>query len=249
MNKYFKEFIKFKRQFLLIRIIRIIVCKIRFFYFVKILNRVKTLESKDAINNTIPHNLKSLGAFGFSRMELIIKPVSVIESISKNSKVLVIGPRNEDDILYLFGNGFNPENLIGLDLITYSPYIKLGDMHDIPFNDSTFDLIICGWTLSYSETPDKFANEVLRVIKDSGTIGIGIEYSTLSDELSIKHHGGYTLKPKRFERINSTKEILDLFSSHIKEVFFNHDAPNKISHDNTLREDVSSVVTIFSITK
>jgi hypothetical protein len=249
MNKYFKEFTKFKRQFLLIKLVRIIACKIRFFYFVKILHRVKTIESKEAINHTVPHNLKSLGAFGLSRMELIIKPVSVIENVSKNSKVLVIGPRNEDDILYLIGNGFNPKNLIGLDLITYSPYIKLGDMHDMPFNDSIFDLVICGWTLSYSETPEKFANEVLRVIKDSGTIAIGVEYSTLSDELSVKHHGGYTLKPKYFERINSTKEILNLFSNHVKMIYFNHDAPNKISHGNTLREDVSSVVTIFSITK
>jgi len=42
---------------------------------------------------------------------------------------------------------------------------------------------------------------------------------------------------------------LRLFGEHVGEVFFNHDAPNKISHGDQLNTDVSSVVAIFSLKK
>lgn len=237
------------KETLLIRPVRMLIGKIRYYYFVHLRRKVKTLESKDAINATVKHNFKALGIFGGTRMEKIIRPISVLENISKDSKILVIGPRNEDDILTLIGNGFNKANLVGLDLISYSPYIEIGDMHSTRFEDSTFDVVICGWTLSYSERPDKFASEVLRIIKDGGVVGIGVEYSTLTKEQSMKIHGGYHLHTENFERINSTDQILKLFDGHVKHVFFNHDAPNRISHGDQMVKNVSNVIAIFSITK
>jgi SAM-dependent methyltransferase len=237
------------KEALLIRKVRMLVGKMRFYYLVFLCRRVKTIESTDAIDQTVKHNFKALGAFGGTRMDKIIRPISVLENISKNSNVLVIGPRNEEDILTLIGNGFNKKNIIGLDLISYSPYIEVGDMHNTRFEDSTFDVIICGWTLSYSHRPDKFASEVLRIIKDGGVVGIGVEFSTLSKEQSMKIHGGYHLHTENFERINSTDQILKLFSGHVKHVFFNHDAPNRISHGDQMVKNVSNVIAIFSITK
>lgn len=237
------------KQFLLIREFRIIIGKFRFFYFARIMRRVKTSESKDAIDHTIKHNLKSLSVFGGTRMNKIIKPISVLENVSKDARILVIGPRNEDDILNLIGNGFNSKNIVGLDLISYSPFIELGDMHETRFEDSHFDVLICGWTLSYSNEPKKFATEAIRILKNKGVVGIGVEYSTLTDDQSIAVHGGYHLKPTKLERINSTEQILDLFKGNIETVFFNHNAPNKISHSTSLSQNVSNVISIFSITK
>lgn len=237
------------KEALLIRPVRIIVGKLRFYYYFKLKRRIKTVESPNAIPETVKHNYKALGAFGGTRMDKIIRPISVLENISKDAKILVIGPRNEDDILNLIGNGFCPDNITGLDLISYSPYIDIGDMHETKFNDSTFDVIICGWTLSYSNRPDKFAAETLRIIKDQGVIGIGVEYSTLTKEQSTKIHGGYHLHTEKFDRINSTKQILDLFNGHVSHLFFNHDAPNKISHGDHMVNDVSNVIAIFSVTK
>ncbi len=237
----------FFKQLLLIGAVRKIVCKIRFYYFVKIRRKVITLESKDAINNTVSHNLRMLAKFGVKRMDKLIKPISVLESVSKDSKILVIGPRNEDDILNLIGNGFNSKNIIGLDLISYSPLIEVGDMHNMRFSDSYFDVIICGWTLSYSNQPQKFAQELLRVVKNGGIIGIAVEYSVMTNAQMIAL-AGYSLSTD-FDRINSTDEIIKLFSGHVKDVLFNDNAPNKISHSNTLHKEVSSVVSIFSITK
>jgi hypothetical protein len=240
---------KLLNQFLQITYVRVLVGKIRFFYFTKFLRNLKTFESKDAIDKTVDHNLKGLSKFGLTRMNKIIKPLSVLENLNENSKILVIGPRNEEDILNLIGNGFNKKNIIGLDLISYSPFIKIGDMHETNFENDSFDVIICGWTLSYSNQPTKFANEMVRIIKNKGVIAIGVEYSTLSVEDNFKVHNGYTLLTEGFDRINSVKAILDLFKNYIGEIFFNHDAPNKISHTHELVDNVSSIVTIFSIVK
>jgi SAM-dependent methyltransferase len=240
---------KILKQLLLIREFRIIIGKLRFFYFTKIKRNIKTMESKDAIDHTIKHNLKSLNVFGGTRMSKIIKPISVLENVAKDAKILVIGPRNEDDILTLVGHGYSLKNITGLDLISYSPYIEVGDMHNTRFEDSYFDVVICGWTLSYSNQPKKFATETMRILKNKGVVGIGVEYSTLTDEQSIAVHGGYHLKPKDLDRINSTEQILSLFEGHVDKIFFDHDAPNKISHSNDLTSDVSNVISIFSIKK
>jgi hypothetical protein len=108
--------------------------------------------------------------------------------------------------------------------------------------------LICGWTLSYSNQPSKFAQEAMRIVKDKGVIAIGVEYSTITEEQAKKLNGGYHLKTD-FDRINSTKQILDLFSNNIEKVYFDHDAPNKISHGAIERNDVSNVAVIFSIKK
>lgn len=223
--------------------------KIRFHYYTKVQGKVLTADSTDAIEMTVKHNIKALNVFGLRRMDKIIKPLSVLENVSKDARILVIGPRNEDDILNLLAHGFNKKNITGLDLISYSPMIEIGDMHNTKFADSTFDVVICGWTLSYSNQPHKFAKEITRIIKNNGVIAIGVEYSTLTKEDSKKIHNGYALITQGFERINSVNSILQLFESNIDHVFFNHDAPNKNSHGETLHPDVSSVVVIFSITK
>ena len=237
------------KQLLLIGGVRFVVGKLRFYYYARFRSRIKTLESKDAIDHTIKHNLKSIGVFGLTRMDMLIKPISVMENVTKDARILVIGPRNEEDILNLIGNGFKASNIIGLDLISYSPFIEVGDMHRTRFSDSYFDVITCGWTLSYSNEPQKFADEALRIVKNNGIIAIGVEYSLLTDEQSINLHGGYDLRPNNFERINSSDQILNLFSGHIKHVYFNHDAPNKISHGENLNKNVSNVIAIFSILK
>ena len=151
----------------------------------------------------------------------------------------------------LFGNGFSWENIYGLDLISYSPKIQLGDMHTIPFEENFFDVVICGWTLSYSAQPQLAANEMQRIVKNGGMIAIGVEYSTMTKE-DTEYLLKYAIQEydKLAERINSTGQILALFKNNVHQVFFDHDAPNKISHSrNGYADNVSNVVTIFSINK
>jgi hypothetical protein len=82
-------------------------------------------------------------------------------------------------------------------------------------------------------------------------IAIAVEYSTMSEQEEVEL-SGYSIqeKAKLSRRINNVKDILDLFSSNVDQVFFTHDAPMKRSHEKKgLVPDVSNVAVIFSLTK
>lgn len=221
---------------------------LRAVYFIRVRGRLRTLQSGDVVKANIMHNMKSIYGAN-NRMNLLIFPIGVIETLNADSKILIIGPRNENDLYSLVGLGFRLENIRGLDLISYSPYIELGDMHAMPFPDRSFDAVICGWTLSYSTNPAKAAAEMMRVAKPGGVIAIGVEYSRLSpqDEQALI---GYQIQEfdKTGGRINSTRQIKDLFADHLDTVFFEHDAPRKVSHSATeLVPDVSNVAVVFRL--
>ena len=221
---------------------------IRIWYFVQICRNLRTLESKRAVKVNTMHNLKSLYAAN-NRTNLLIFPLAIIETLNEDSRILVIGPRNENDIFALRGLGFKLKNIVGLDLISYSNYIKLGDMHQIPFPDENFDAVICGWTLSYSTDPYLAADEMLRVTRPGGIVGVGVEYSTMGPD-DEKKLLGYQIQEfeKIGTRINSSIQILSLFKGRINHVYFNHDAPRRLSHSSSgLVSNVSNVAVVFSI--
>src|SRR5688572_16234197 len=92
-------FSKYK-LFLAIPFIRKKVVHLRFFYFVKIKKQLKTIQSEDAFDVTVDHNLRGIRTC-IDRMDLLIKPLAVLETLNVYSKILVIGPRNENDLLSL----------------------------------------------------------------------------------------------------------------------------------------------------
>ena len=92
---------------------------------------------------------------------------------AREMSVLSIGPRTEMELLSLVAQGFDPDKIRGLDLISYSPWIDLGNMHYMPYKDNAFDVVISGWVLGYSDNPELACQEMLRVSKDEGIIAIG----------------------------------------------------------------------------
>lgn len=223
---------------------------LRMFWFIKMRRRLRLISSDRAFAATVDHNLKSLHHFN-QRTEALLRPLSVIETLDQQSRVLIVGPRNEGDLFSAIGYGFNSKNVRGLDLMSYSPMIDVGDMHGTPYADDSFDAVVVGWTLSYSSDPAAFAAEMLRIVRDGGIIAIGIEYSELTEDDTIALLG-YRIQEqdKLPQRINSTSDILRLFDSHVGHIFFNHDAPHKRSHTRSeLIESPSTVSVIFSIRK
>ena len=233
-----------------IRLIRVIVVKLRAFILVKILRRLKLSNAKDAFGVTVKHNLKSLYQCN-ERVNLLIKPLVAIEKINKDSKVLIIGPRNENDLFMLNSHGVKMNNITGLDLISYSSKILLGDMHAMNFEDDYFDAVIFGWTLSYSSDPKKAIDEIIRVCKDGALVAVGVEYSGMTEKDSVGLLG-YSIQEydKLQDRINTTKQINNLFGERLKHVYFNHDAPLKRHHTKEgYVKDVSNVASIVEIKK
>jgi SAM-dependent methyltransferase len=229
---------------------QILIVRLRLFWFVRVRKALRFHESNFAFETTIMNNLKGLKHYN-GRTDTLIRPLSVIESVDPNSRLLIIGPRNEHDLFSAIGHGFHRDRVRGLDLISYSPMIDLGDMHDTPYPDDSFDAVVVGWTLSYSREPRRFAEEMMRIVRDGGLIAIGVEYSTLTEEDSIAL-SGYSIQESEYldKRINSTADILELFGEQVKDVFFNHDAPLRRSHTRAgMIENVSKVAVIFSIRK
>lgn len=241
-------------QFLRIDYIRLLVGSLRLKYFI-LIRGIKSLESEDAFELTIFHNMQALKNYKFdflmSRMDKVILPLLGIETVLPSSSILVIGPRTENDLLRLFS--WNFKNVKGLDLISYSPLIDLGDMHSMPYEDNFFDVIICGWTISYSKNPEKAASEMIRVTKSGGIIGIAVDFSNMSP-IEAEKKFGYSIEPTdgSFIRLNSAEQIYELFRDVISHIYFCNDAPLRdkieVLQQNGLYPN-STVVTIFSISK
>lgn len=231
-----------------IRTVRKIVVKSRAFVLIRIFRKLKTSESENAFDVTIKHNFKGLFQCN-DRVKLLVKPLTAIEKINPDSKVLIIGPRNEHDLYLLASEGVKMKNIIGLDLISYSSKIKIGDMHQMEFLDNSFDAVIFGWTLSYSAAPQLAMNEIIRVTKPGGLVAVGVEYTNL-DKKSTEELLGYSIQDyeRLAERVNSTNQIIDLFGNQLSKVYFEHDAPLKRAHTSKgIIKNVSNVAVIAEI--
>lgn len=103
---------------------------------------------------------------------------------------LSLGPRYESELYGLIGLGFRRKNIEAVDTFSYSPMIQVGNIHDLKFQGESFDLILLGWTIAYSEKPKEAIQEVVRVAKPFGKIILTwdllkpIEYSNL-DSLAL----------------------------------------------------------------
>lgn len=190
---------------------------------------IKTMNNHDAavIKNAIEHNVQGLeGGVALGRPDFLVRVLQSIEFAALNAsqlKVLSVGPRSEAEIMALFAAGFAPKNVRGLDLISYSPYVDLGDMHEMPYGDGIFDIVILGWVLAYSKDNPKVAREVLRVCKPGALVAVGCEYNPkTSEQLKAESGESYVLEDD-YPRFTHTDEILKLFEGSIDSVIFRHD--------------------------
>lgn len=225
-------------QLLHVDLIRFAVAAARFLWFTKVRGAVNTLGTSDQIAaNTVSHNLKGLRDLAVNRSMYLTRPLSVIDRLTTDADVLVIGPRTEGEILGLIAHGFERSHIRGLDLITYSPWVELGDMHAMPYEDGSFDLVILGWVLAYSEDRAQAAKEVLRVLRPGGVVAVGVEWSPESNEELIEQLG---YLPGAAKRIDSCADVLALFGDAVDEVLVREEPD---------RQRVSPIVTIFSVRK
>ena len=230
----------FFHQLLQIDFIRYVLVRLRFIYFVKIKRRLKTLDqvSKGVASNTIMHNMKGLSDYAAVRPLALIKPLSVIETLTKDATILSIGPRTEGELFSLVGYGFYAKNIRGLDLITYSPWVDIGDMHKMPYGDSSYDVIMAGWVIAYSHTPEIAAQEMIRVVKNGGIIAIGVQHTGhQKKEEILPYISGAGRETSRVD------EITDYFGDNIDHIYFHHEI---VADRMSVK---GSVLAIFSVKK
>lgn len=194
--------------------------------------------SPSMIPSTIQHNMTIFNHlrtdFFMNRIKYLYGPISAIGTVNKKSKILLIGSRTENEILYL--KGYDYDNIKAIDLIAYSPLIEIQDMHNLNFQDNCFDLVIMGWTLAYSTNPQKCASEIIRVLNNNGIVAIGQQASS-----------------SNLNGINTIKDIHFLFESYINKIYFQIEGENQ----NLSQEGVEKIsefssshqITVFSIKK
>lgn len=174
------------------------------------------------------------------RILKLIHPLSSIDKMTSDSSVLAIGCRFETDLLYLAAYGFDPKKVRGLDMISYSPWIDCGNMHAMDYPDGTWDCVLLGWTLAYSNDPPLAAKEMMRVTKQGGLIAISVTYYP-ADVLKKLDEEYPELANADAPRIQTTEGILELFAPHIDRIYFRHDVSDP--------ERQGPCMVIFSINK
>ncbi len=236
-----KIFQKITNDFYKLEILRTFIVLIRFFIFFKILKKQKsfvnekeiqdqhiTIERDNKKLNVGDHNLhysenlfklkKTYLKFNGSKTKTICDPLSSIDYIDfQKAKVLSVGPRNEGELYYLRSMGFLWKNISAIDLISYSKKISLGDIHKTSFHDNSFDIIICGWVLPYSNNYKKILDEIYRISKHNTVLSLGYTYIPENIDIIRKYKSSE-------HRLNSNKQIIDFFGKKIKSIYFNFDA-------------------------
>jgi SAM-dependent methyltransferase len=190
--------------------------------------RFLTTDATEIGEKTVTHNLDAFlvdAAFGCGgRMALLIYPLAAYYHFFRvrrqDLKILVVGPRTEDDIFWLRAYGFL--GVSGLDLFSYSDSIQLGDIHHTDIPSQSVDCVLLGWMISYSKDPERVIEECRRILKPGGLLGIGIE-----------HLGGPS--DPSSPRVNSLNSLADLeklvTSSGSAQRVFGYDHYNEAAGD------------------
>ena len=101
-----------------------------------------------------------------------------INLIKYKKKAICLGSRTGQEVVALKELGI--EDSIGIDLHSFDPYTIKGDIHNICFENNTFDLAFSN-IFDHSLYPSKFASEIFRVLSENGIfilhvqIGINID--------------------------------------------------------------------------
>lgn len=232
-----------RQQLLGIDLVRHSLVRLRLFYLVRIRRRLRTFDSPFSSSGTLEHNLRAIGGIS-DRAKSLFSAANLIENVAAG-KTLIIGCRNEDDLFVAESLGFR--DVIGLDLISYSSKVVLGDLHDLPFEDAKFQTVLIPYTLSYSADIRTAASEIVRVTQPGGVIGIAVEY--LAEGLTAQSFGGFIAEGDGYY-LRSTQAFLDLFRENIGQVIVSYDALAKRSHsEETLIQNPSPVITVFTVRK
>jgi SAM-dependent methyltransferase len=208
------------------------------------------LEAKDTLqisddrdslwDDALAHNMKGLENFGAApRTNRLIRPLYAIDRVffgAGQLKALCVGPRTEMELLSLVAQGFKPENIKGLDLFSYSPWIEVGNMHNMPYPDNSFDVVIAGWVLTYSADPERACREFLRVAANRGIIAIG---ATVLDEAGRAAEAQKTGRSnKHYPRVD---DLLKIFGNAVRNIY--------VRHESELNEGEGRTIVIFDVNK
>lgn len=192
------------------------------------LDETALAEGNGFLNKVSSYNRSQLWEWHRVRTEKLTAVLRCISDIPERPRILVIGPRNEAEVLLMSLYGFPFESVEAIDIFSYSPLIKLQDMHELQYADGTFDVVYSAWTLPYAYDMAKVVREIRRVLKPRGIVAAG--YSLDKDVSSLDGH----------PLPGSVKELQGLFAPDVDWVFWQEALPLEHSQE---------ITTVFRVTK
>jgi SAM-dependent methyltransferase len=157
-------------------------------------------------DKALPYNLSNQWIINRARTERLMSIIGAIQGFDRSrSTILVVGPRNEAELLLLRAHGFSSRNIEAIDLFTYCPTIKLMDMHQLDYADNTFDSVYSSFVITYSDDIPKAVAEMIRVAKDGAIVLFGFQHlvATAINKLGVNRLQG------------GTSELLGLFGNSV----------------------------------
>lgn len=91
-------------------------------------------------------------------------------------RMLCVGCRNAYELDYYQGQGI--EEVLGIDLFSTDPRIRIMDMHHMDFPDARFDLLYSGDNFEHALDPAQAAKEFVRVVRPGGVIMLSVPANT-----------------------------------------------------------------------
>ena len=220
MNESFKTFLRNN----LPKGIIIFFRKIKLFKFIikkKFLSRdsIKISEYKnyqDYINhqkekttdpNRVKKWLKDEWDYKYKGFKAVFKKNKKFIKDKKNA--ICLGSRTGQEVKALVDLGINT---IGLDLVSFPPFTIEGDIHNINYQKSEFDLVFTN-ILDHSLYPDKFCKEMERICKPSGIIILRLQIGISGDTYSSNtiNNPDYILKLFKNSKPLKKDLIVDAF--------------------------------------
>ena len=99
--------------------------------------------------------------------------------LTKDKKCLCIGARTGQEVVALKELGI--EDVVGIDIVEHLPYVQKGDMHNLEFNDNSFDFVYTN-VLDHSIMPEKLFSEIERVLKVEGMFFLQVQFGLDQDK-------------------------------------------------------------------
>ena len=102
--------------------------------------------------------------------------------LSKEKNCLCLGARTGQEVVALKEMGV--ENVIGIDIVPHEPFVRQGDIHDLEFDDNTFDFVYTN-IIDHALHPKKMISEVERVLKNDGIFFLQAQVGLNQDEYTV----------------------------------------------------------------
>lgn len=162
----------------LINNIKIYIRKIiEYIYFRFLWHRLKikvapsSIEYQNYLETQLNRTIKKRDQILPNRAKILIDKTAEFTAL-KQSDILCIGCRNTSEIDYFRQKG--AKSVIGIDLFSESPDVMVMDMHQLTFEDNSFDLVYSSHSLEHSYNHKKVIHEIVRVLRPHGTVVVEV---------------------------------------------------------------------------